>query len=550
MLRLYVIEEASMALQSWLATLERYYPSDERRPGDTPRLDLALNERGSFQVVVRENDIELMPVSVKVSGPEGWGLRLRRVGTVPVRHLNTPVLHDPLETDGLGKVPGYVPDPLYDENTVVLRAGETHAFWVTVTPPASARAGEYTIEATVRDAEDQELSTQRMVVSLHDVRLEPRRDFDITHLFYIDAILDWYRTNGFDARFWSLAQAYMQDLAAHEQNVILVPAFTIPMDGVKTPSQLVRVETVAPGQYRFDFTDVRRYVRMAAAAGLDRFEWTHFAGQWGAQFALRIYEGQGRDERLLWPGDTPATGETYRRFLAQYLPQFKAFLQQEGILDKSLFHISDEPHGEQITQYRRVREMIRELAPWIHTMDALTDLSFGQQGVVDMPIPSTHTALEFVRAGITSFCYYCCMPRAGYIQRLLDTPLPKIAMHGLLFYRWPFKGFLHWGYNYWYQSQTRHLIDPFCEQDALASDGGGWAYGDPFQVYPGADGPIDSVRWEVVGECLQDYRLLQTLGVDREDPLLADIVSFDQFPKARNWRLQLRSQLFARAECR
>ena len=240
------------------------------------------------------------------------------------------------------------------------------------------------------------------------------------------------------------------------------------------------------------------------------------------------------DERLLWPGDTPATGETYRRFLAQYLPQFKAFLQQEGILDKSLFHISDEPHGEQITQYRRVREMIRELAPWIHTMDALTDLSFGQQGVVDMPIPSTHTALEFVRAGITSFCYYCCMPRAGYIQRLLDTPLPKIAMHGLLFYRWPFKGFLHWGYNYWHAMEQEVICDPF--QDASNRSWPGIPYGDPMMVYPGADGkPIDSIRWEVFAESLQDYAILQTAGIKPDDPMLKDIKSYAEFPRSEKW---------------
>jgi len=88
-------------------------------------------------------------------------------------------------------------------------------------------------------------------------------------------------------------------------------------------------------------------------------------------------------------------------------------------------------------------------------------------------------------------------------------------MHGFLFYRWPFRGFLHWGYNYWYESQTRHLIDPYTVQDGKAWERG-WAYGDPFMVYPGPDGPVDSLRWEVFGESLQDYRLLQTLGIARD----------------------------------
>jgi hypothetical protein len=127
----------------------------------------------------------------------------------------------------------------------------------------------------------------------------------------------------------------------------------------------------------------------------------------------------------------------------------------------------------------------------------------------------------------------------------MDTPLAKIAMHGFLLYRWPFKGFLHWGYNYWYESQTRNLIDPYTVQDGKAWYKG-WAYGDPFVVYPGTEGPVDSVRWEVLAESMNDYRLLQTCGTARNDHLLAHIRSFSSFPKTEQWRRNARRALFGR----
>ena len=74
----------------------------------------------------------------------------------------------------------------------------------------------------------------------------------------------------------------------------------------------------------------------------------------------------------------------------------------------------------------------------------------------------------------------------------------------------------------------------------------GWAYGDPFQVYPGPDGPVDSIRWEVFAASLQDYRLLQTLGVPRDHPQLADIHSFEDFPKDAAWRDAVRRALLER----
>ena len=118
----------------------------------------------------------------------------------------------------------------------------------------------------------------------------------------------------------------------------------------------------------------------------------------------------------------------------------------------------------------------------------------------------------------------------------MDTPLAKIRMSGWLFYRLKSLGFLHWGYNYWYQSQTRNMIDPFTEQSGGAWPG--WAYGDTFMVYPGADGPIDSLRWEVFAESLQDFALLQASGLSPDDSSLKDIVSYREFPKTEEWVTQ------------
>ncbi|MDD2707331.1 MAG: DUF4091 domain-containing protein [Verrucomicrobiae bacterium] len=81
------------------------------------------------------------------------------------------------------------------------------------------------------------------------------------------------------------------------------------------------------------------------------------------------------------------------------------------------------------------------------------------------------------------------------------------------------------------------------------TDGGrfpGWAYGDTSVVYPGPNGrPIDSIRWEVFAESLQDYALLQTLQTDPRSPLFREFKDFDQFPKNEAWIHRARQQLLA-----
>ena len=534
-----------MPLTSWIASsVVRHYPATPPKPSKPPVVDAALNEQFSFQVAMRMRGETPLRVCVEAEGPAGWSVRVRRVGYVPMRHHNTPVEASSLDVEGRALIPGYVPDPLFDESEMRLPVGETHAFWITARPGRAATPGVHSIKVRVCPDRGRAM-THRVRVRLHDVVLKPRKDFHITNWFYIDALMDWYRTDHFDKRFWSILPKYMQDVAQHGQDTIYVPVFTPPLDGVKTPSQLMRVTRSGRDTYRFDWSDVKRYIGLAKRSGVRNFEWCHPFTQWGVKHAIRIYEGQGQDEKLLWPPSTGATSKTYRAFLSQYLPRLHRFLSEEKLLNRSFFHVSDEPHGERdLANYRKARSLLAELAPWMKVMDALSDIAYGREGVTDMPIPSIRTALDFLREDIASWCYYCCGPRGPFLNRLMDTPLAKIAMHGFLFYRWPFKGFLHWGYNYWYRSQTRDPIDPYAEQDGLKWPG--WAYGDPFVVYPGLDGPVDSIRWEILGESLQDYRLLQTFGVGHDDPIFRPIRSFADFPKTEAWRRKARARLFAR----
>ena len=441
--------------------------------------------------------------------------------------------------DGLGHIPGYVPDPLFEESEFTLPSHETHAFWFTATPKRTAQPGSYPLIVNIT-SEKGETRTVKAEVTLHAVKLKPRKNFPVTHWFYVDALMDWYKTDHFDERFWKLLEAYLKNMTDHGQDTILVPVFTPPLDGVKRPSQLLNVTRTKEGDYSFDWRDVKRYIDLAKKCGIKRFEWSHFFTQWGVKHAIRIYEGQGGDEKLLWTADTGATSDVYRDFLSQFLPELYDFLKTEKLLKKSYFHVSDEPHGEaHLVNYVAARALLKELAPWMRVMDALSDVIYADK--TDMPVPSIKTFDQFLEAGVDAWCYYCCGPREKWLNRLMDTPLPKIAMHGFLFYRWPAKGFLHWGYNYWYKSQTRQLIDPFTVSDGCKWPD--WAYGDTFQVYPGPDGPIDSIRWEIFAESLQDYQLLQTLGIDRDDPRLAPLRSFKDFPKTERWRKQLKRQL-------
>lgn len=334
-------------------------------------------------------------------------------------------------------------------------------------------------------------------------------------------------------------------MTEHGINMFLIPVihFGGPLEP-KLPLQMLGVTRKPDGQYGFDFTQVARCVALGRKCGFDYYEWPHLFTGWGAKNPNPVYMRENGKLVPLWPKETTPDAPVFRTFLKQFLDAFHTFLTREKVLDSSYFHVSDEPGGdEHFANYKKVRGMLKEMAPWMKVLDALSEVRYAKEGVCDHPVPLLPHAQEFLSAGAPAWTYFCCGPRGAFLNRLFDTPLAKIRMSGWLFYRTGVRGFLHWGHNYWYQFLQEDLIDPF-----TVADGKNWPsipHGDCFMVYPGDNGPIDSIRYEVFAESLQDYGLLQAAKVDPGAKMLAEIKDYADFPKSAEWIEARRRELLA-----
>ncbi len=540
-------------MQFWLETsLKRVFPNSQPGSAAPPKLLAACNERISFQACLRSRKTTMARVRASVHGADDLKPLVRRVGYVPLQGLNIDVPKD--EIDGIGHIPGLAPDPLYPEDFAHAGPEANCSFWITLAIPKDARAGirKLMVRLTIEDETGHTgwLGTKPWSVELPvevDVRplvVQARRDFPVTHWLNIESIWDWYKIEPFSDRFWELAEAYVADLTAHGVDVVYSPIFNNRHEIMPRPGQLLRVRKAGEDSWEFDFSDVRRWIRMALKNGANYLEWTHFftPAPTSGKYPQRIFERWDKTGDLLWPPEISAMSDTYRGFLEQFIPQFRQVLEEEKAIDRSLFHCADEPDGDvQMADYRKARGLLRELAPWMKVMDAMSDPRFATERLSDMPVPSIVTAPLFAKAGCPAWTYFCCGPRGGFLQRLHDTPLPKLRMAGWLFYKLGAKGFLHWGHNYWYVFCTGTMGDPFKDPA-----NGSWPWlpnGDPFVVYPGANGPMSSIRWEVFSESLQDYALLQAAGIKLDDPMLASLESYETFPKSEDWLKAARKKI-------
>ena len=521
----------------WLeSSLKRVFPDDA--PGSTELSLLApRNARASLQIAVRTGDLVKTATTCSVVDADDLKPRVRFVGLVPVPHHapGTPLS----DLDGLGSIPGMVPDPLMPWSKAEIGPRQSRSYWLSLQIPADAKPGvrTLTVKMTLRgDDKEAKESVVELPVKLEIASLvvQPRKDFSVTHWWWGTTTWDYYKTGMLeDEKWWQITRNQMQDLWDHGNDVAFVPMLFMRVEIVKRPCQLLIVNEPSPGKYTFDWKHVKRFTDMCREIGYRKFEWPHMWIYWGVKHPMRVYtEKQPGKYELLWPGDISGFSDTYLNYLRQFFPEFKAFLDRERLLDGSYFHLSDEPHADHIENYRKARQILHELAPWLKTMDALSSIEYGKQGVTDMPIPIVSSAQAYIDAKIPHWVYYCTGPRGKWLNRFCDTPLAKIRMSGWLFYRLEARGFLHWGYNFWNKESSEELLDPFSD----ATAGGAYPAGDPFVVYPGKDGTmLDSIRWEVFAESLQDYAILQTADVRPNDPMLAEIKSYEDFPKAEGW---------------
>jgi hypothetical protein len=125
---------------------------------------------------------------------------------------------------------------------------------------------------------------------------------------------------------------------------------------------------------------------------------------------------------------------------------------------------------------------------------------------VKIPVPCVNKLDEFVDAGLKNpWTYYFCGSWEDVPNRFFTMPLSRVRVLGIIAYVYNLEGFLHWGYNFWNSDFSRFPINPFVTTDADHA----FPSGDAFLVYPGADGPLDSIRHEALADGMQDYQLLQ-----------------------------------------
>jgi hypothetical protein len=221
----------------------------------------------------------------------------------------------------------------------------------------------------------------------------------------------------------------------------------------------------------------------------------------------------------------------YDGLLSQFLQKVEKHLSENGWLGKEYIYWFDEPDPKDYPFVREGMLSIRRAAPRLTRF--ITEHKPGPDIMDVSEISCTifhrvdpDVVANLSRQGREFWSYLCTGPKAPWVTLFIDHPAVNLRIWLWMSYKFNLKGILIWRANYWNSPTVfpREQVQNPWEDSMSYTVGYGtpygqvryWGNGDGRFLYPpnrnpNTDrtkylvGPVDSVRWEILREGVEDY---------------------------------------------
>jgi len=418
-------------------------------------LKAARNEYESVQLCITagNRDVRIAKVAVSdLTGPAVIGADNIQVRRVA--YVTAPTHPEPM------------PDPLPPMTEAVVPAGKTQPLWVTVYVPPGTPHGEYAGEVRLADGAGNVAGVPlRLTVWDFDVPVTPhlRTAFGISagYINRAHGVED-----GSDAA-KDLYAKYYEELLRHR-----VSAYSIPVD-LTSPEAAKYLNDPRMSAFCIPWSD-------------DEAELKRVADYLRAHGWL--------NKGWYYPLDEPVTREAYDTLTAR------------------------------VKKLKRVVPDAKVTSPYYRGPDFAEDKTIVDlmAGLLNIWCPNTAYwggTQEQIRArqrmGDELWWYVCCGPREPYANFFVD--MEAIQHRILPWQNWVYdvSGILYWSTTYWDPNTTKDVWEDIATVKGISPN----IYGDGSLFYPGAkvgvDGPVSSIRLEMLRDGLEDYEYLWLLAQNK-----------------------------------
>lgn len=499
-----------------LNSLDTVFYDSEISADSLEHAQMLRNEAFSFQLAIKaetakdEGWKDCVELCAEIETVPEISAAVYTIENVPAARIGYSISDDWF----LRKTPGLYPDCLVTRENNYFSAPTR--FWKTLLinineDSADIPDGSYTIKIRLFDREKSELVAERSVTLEVISAYLPKQDIITTNWMHYDCIAHFSGTRPFSDNFLKAASRYISMAAKNGQNMLLIPAFTPPLDTPvgeeRATVQLVGVERKS-GKYLFDFSMMKKFLELCLDCGIEYFEHSHLFTQWGAEHAPKIIVRENGEDKKLFGWHTDAASDEYKDFLHAYLTALKDFIKENGYEKRFFFHISDEPTKDNLKSYKSASDFMHRELEGYPSGDALSDYVFYEDGLVQTPITTTHEIGDFLGRAKPLWAYYTGLQSHDNLSnRAIGMPQERGRILGIQLYYFNIDGFLNWGFNAHHNRLSRMMVNPRISSDM----DGDFISGTSYLVYPDGKDVNPSVRLMTFRDMMQDTRALRLL---------------------------------------
>jgi len=508
-------------LNAWFVdSLAKVFPDDRMYQNRLreAKFEAARGAHLSIQLALRSDsgmgDLYVDALALTGPGMPIETLAVRRVEYVVVTSNTRSTPDEEL----VRRAPALFPDALLGGFPMTLEKGKTRAVWITLAVPHGQTPGTYHGTLVVRQGTEQ-LIRLPYTVEVKKAVIPAGIPLAVSnHFNFSDGHLEqFYGCSRYSGAWWDVIANHARFLSGYYQTSIAA-----------NPVTLASARPTGGG-LAYDFSNFVRFIQTFEAAGVKG----HIEG------GNLLFRERRRDAPIMVPAWVNEGGSAVLRnvslsdprasqFLNSFLPALYKAVVEHGWKERYLQSILDEPEPWEAAAFVSTAALVRKLMPGITVMepvDAAQDLSFLEK-TADIWVVQLGTfddRMELLRkhidAGGQLWFYTALAPRGKYPNRFIDYSLLKTRILHWMNFKHGFRGYLHWGGNYW-GPEPRKDTQPVINE--------GRTYlppGDAYITYPNVEGRSvhSSIRLEQMREGIEDYALLCELA--KSDPNKAAAIS-------------------------
>ena len=492
----------------WLA--DATYKINRSRPAPTApiservRLCAARNEYEPVQLVIRPNK-DLKSVRITTTA-----FKSEKGDVIPAQHIELFLVdYVPIEhpTDKFGSI-GLWPDPLPPiDKPFSVEKNKNQPIWILVYVPPGTKAGEYFAEVQLSASGWKH--TIPLQLEVWDFTLPRENHLKSSFGFQPSNVTLYHHySKSDDSRI--LLDKYYESFAKHR----ISPYNPFGMYEIKETFDARNLDA------NLDFSKfdpaMKKYFK---DYGFTTFR-TRISGLGSGTYHARNYGSIA--------GFKQQTTQ-YEKLMSNYLRKLQRNFEERNLLDKAYIYWFDEPEKKDYDFIVETNKLIKKAAPKIDIL--LTEQPEPElYGHVDIwcPLLSNYdhdVADQRRKKGEKFWWYICTVPKAPYPTLFIDHDAVELRTWIWMSWKYNIEGILIWNTNYWTSNAaypSPKLQNPY--QDPMSYKSGydlkageivNWGNGDGRFIYPPKttfeskkpchQGPVSSIRWEMLREGMEDY---------------------------------------------